>query len=348
MRILVVGAGIAGLSTARMLAVDGQAVVLAERAPALRTAGAGLLLHRRAVRALGAAGFDVAGLGTPLDSMSITTPAGAARGAVTGRTCFARPELLEALHRGVREVAEVRLGQLVSFPASTSAHEQGARHVDCTVGGRQERFDAVVGADGISSRTRAAVQPGVRVSSTGQVCWRGIVAMATGTRGTEMWSGSVRVGTVPLSRDRTYAYVVTTGRAPGDGDLVHLVGSDSLPPREQRATSLLLALPTSTRSRLELRELQHPVWGRGRIALVGDAAHAITPDLGLGAALAIDDATSLTRALRDPDRAVGRYRRQRHLTVRSTQLASRQLGRLAHSPAPAARVLRAAVGARPR
>lgn len=337
-----VGAGIAGLCAARMLAVDGHDVVVAEQAPFPRPAGAGLLLHRRAVDALVSAGFAVAGLGAPLESMAVTTASGAVRGSVRDRTCFARPELLEVLLRGSRGVADVRLGQPVSFPDTARAAD--ARNVDCLVGDRLERFDVVVGADGASSVTREFVQPGVPVLSTGQACWRGIVALTVGARGTEVWAGSARIGTVPLPAGRTYVYVVTGGRAPGDTDLDRLVGAAGLPSRERAATSLLSALPASSRSRVELRELQRPVWGRGRIALVGDAAHAMTPNLGLGAALAVDDVVALRRLLRDPDRAVLRYRRQRHPVVRATQVASRRLGQVAHGSSPAVRGMRLLAG----
>ncbi len=216
--------------------------------------------------------------------------------------------------------------------------------MDCVVGDRLKRFDVVVGADGASSVTREFVQPGLPVLSTGQTCWRGIVAMTVGTRGTEVWTGSARIGTVPLPDERTYVYVVTDGRVPGDTGLDRPVGAGGLPSRERAATSLLSALPASSRSRVELRELRHPVWGRGRIALVGDAAHAMTPNLGLGAALAIDDVVALRRLLRDPDRAVLRYRRQRHPVVRATQVASRRLGQAAHGSAAADRGLRCLAG----
>lgn len=332
------GAGIGGLSAARMVALRGHEVVVAERAPAPRAAGAGLLLHRRAVRALVAVGFDVGALGVRLDSMAVTTPDGATRGTVRGRTCVPRPALLEALLRGASQVADLRPGQRVDRVVP------GADHVVCTVGDRVEHFDLVIGADGASSTTRDAVEPGVRLRSTGQVCRRGIVPMRAGSGGTEVWNGRARVGVVPVADDLAYVYVVTAGVTPPDGELDELDDLGELAPRERRAVALLRALPGGTVLRHELGELERPAWGRGRVALLGDAAHALTPNLGLGAALAIEDAVVLSGLLDHPDRAVRVYRTRRYAVVRATQLASRRLGRFAHSPGRAAVAVRTLAG----
>ncbi|WP_369687129.1 FAD-dependent monooxygenase [Streptomyces somaliensis] len=83
------------------------------------------------------------------------------------------------------------------------------------------------------------------------------------------------------------------------------------------------------------------MWGRGRVLLVGDAAHAMTPHLGQGAAMAVEDAYALALALRaGVEGAPDRYRALRHRRVRAVQLASRYGGTVARWRNPVARALR--------
>lgn len=334
MKILIVGAGIGGLTVARMAAVAGHEVVVAEKAPRVRADGAGILLDGAALTLLASAGFDLEGLGRPLTAMSITTSTAATRGAVRGRSSFAREELVAALARDAEAVAHVR----VASPVRDVVDE--GDHVRCTVAGRAMRADLVVGADGLLSTVRAAVDPVARVRESGQVCWRGIVEMDAGSAGTELWNGVERVGVVPLLGGRTYVYVVRAHPAPDE----QLVEHSALPAREREALSLLRRLPEDRLLRHELRELTRPSWGRGRILLLGDAAHALTPNLGLGAALAVGDAAVLAGALGDPSTLLRRYRGRRHSVVRATQLLSRKLGFLAHDQGAVARLVRAAAG----
>ena len=91
----------------------------------------------------------------------------------------------------------------------------------------------------------------------------------------------------------------------------------------------------------DLEELEAPLWGRGRVVLLGDAAHAMTPNQGQGAAMAIEDAVGLERSLRDgASGALERYVALRHARVRRVQLDSRRFGEVAHWQSPMARWMR--------
>jgi 2-polyprenyl-6-methoxyphenol hydroxylase-like FAD-dependent oxidoreductase len=82
----------------------------------------------------------------------------------------------------------------------------------------------------------------------------------------------------------------------------------------------------------DLEELDQPVWGTPRVLLLGDAAHAMTPNLGQGAAMAIEDAFALEQSLRDGvDGALPRYQSVRNGRVRTIQLQSRRIGAIAHT-----------------
>lgn len=335
LRILVVGAGIAGLAMVRMLRGTPHRVTLAERSPKIRADGTGLVLPSSATRVLHRLGVDVPAIAHHLDRVSILDADGRARLSAGGRFALRRADLISALTAGVDADADVRLATTASVIES---RRDGVR---CEIGGRAQTFDVVVGADGARSVTRGAIAPDVRVRAAGQVCWRGIVGGRwRPDRATEMWTEGRRVGIVPLNDGRSYVYVVRSGVEPVSlGEAI-----SGLSGAEAQATHALAALPEAELFRHELSELEHPVWGTGRVALLGDAAHAMTPNLGLGAFLALKDAEALGKMIvrsREPVRA---YARRRRLTARSFQFASRVIGELAHSPTGLARGARLLLG----
>ncbi|SOC49397.1 2-polyprenyl-6-methoxyphenol hydroxylase [Blastococcus aggregatus] len=333
--ILVVGAGIGGSFSARLLAGAGHAVTLVERSPRAPRPGAGLVLSNSAVRTLAAGGVDVDPIAHRLRKLHVTGPDGRPRGGAGNRFALARPELVAALGEGLHRLVDVRF--------DTVLHEvrPDAGRVHCRIGTQEQPFDFVVAADGIRSTVRRALAPHVALRSAAQVCWRGIVEERFGDAATELWTGRERIGVVPLSGERSYVYVVRGAGTTGNV----LTPADGVPGREAAAVEALRALPVDELLRHELEEVDRPVWGTSGVALLGDAAHAMTPNMGLGAALAIEDAAVLTSALRQGlPGAVGRYRRARAVRVRAVQLASRAIGVLAHGRHPAATRLRAAMG----
>jgi 2-heptyl-3-hydroxy-4(1H)-quinolone synthase len=274
---------------------------------------------------------EVAPIAHPLAKLHVAGPDGRSRGGVGGRWALARPELVRALTDGLDRVVDLR------FDTTLHAIRQDAERVHCTIGHQEGSFDFVVAADGIRSTARRALAPEVTLRFAGQVCWRGIVAERFDADATELWTGRERVGVVPLSGDRSYVFVVRPASAAG-GDLAPVRG---VPGRTVAAVDALRALPAGELLRHELWELDRPVWGASRVALLGDAAHAMTPNTGLGAALAIEDAAVLTATMqKGPSGAVDRYRRARHTRVRAVQLASRAIGAFAHSQHPVAGRLR--------
>ncbi len=370
-RAIIIGAGIGGLAVARGLLARGWDVVVYEQATSFRPVGAGLTLAPNAVRALDwlgagdelrerSAAHGALGIRTPSGRWLIHTPVEALESRF-GAPSFAlhRATLHEILARGIPQ-ATIRTGHRVT------AVRDGARPVvvfDGPDGPGEDEADVVVATDGIDSRVRAALFPDhPGPAYAGYIAWRGVVAAEdapTGSRdfgATETWGRGMRFGVVPLGDGQVYWFAVLTAPAGSHredtlDDLVALFGRwhDPIPAllRATRPESLLLH---------DIRYLATPLptFHRGRVVLLGDAAHAMTPDLGQGGCQALEDAVELcaalgrvgdvaSRALPDIPSALAAYDRARLARTRRIVRASRRMGRLAQARNPIAAAVRNAL-----
>jgi 2-polyprenyl-6-methoxyphenol hydroxylase-like FAD-dependent oxidoreductase len=370
---IVVGAGIGGLAVTRGLAESGWQVRVYEQAAAFGAVGAGLAIEPNAVRAL-----DWLGLGQQLRARGMRQgPAGlrTARGRWLVRT---RLEELEErfgtpafeLHRA--HVHEILAEGLAEHPAVTLHTRHRAltvtasgKHAAVTFQGPAgpvtAEADLVVAADGIHSATRSALYPHHPAPAyAGYITWRAIVPaeeaadIMLDAAVVESWGRGRRVGIVPLPDGRVYLFF--TESAPEGAqqdttvtDLANRVASWH-PPIPQ----LLSATPPRALLRNDIYTMAAPLpsYRRGRVVLAGDAAHAMTPDLGQGAALALEDAVTLAiyagHATSDPDLDAGldRYDRERRPRTQRLVRISAFIGRIGQARTPltvAARSLAAGV-----
>jgi 2-polyprenyl-6-methoxyphenol hydroxylase-like FAD-dependent oxidoreductase len=331
-RVVIVGGGIGGLCAARAVALAGHEPVLLERSPVGTAIGAGLLLWPNAVCALDALGFGpaVRAVAVPARRTVFRGAGGSTLSEVDvgalGRRAGApmllveRPALQEVLVEGLT----------VRYDVTVSAVDaQGVTLGD----GERVDANAVIGADGIGSVVREHVCPGAGPLDTGYTVVRGIADHDIG-RGEafEAWGRGELVGGAALPEGRSYWFY--------EAPTVLIDGQDPLAAvRAERwpapMADLLAATPPETvlvNRILRLGVLR--TWTREAVALLGDAAHAMEPNLGQGAAQAIEDAEALLVALRaggELSVSLAAYAAARRPRARMFQQESSRFARLALS-----------------
>ena len=301
---VVIGAGIGGLAAAAGLQRAGWEVTVCERAAALEPAGAGLAVAPNGLRAL-----DVLGAGDEIRSLAIAQEPGIRRrdgrwlARSSGRMVAARfgdPVVLLARAALLETLLGRIAGSAMRLSAPVTAVDPGGQSSPALVTTTAGDLDAdlVVAADGIHSGIRASLFPDPGLQYAGFTTWRllagpipGPVPMA------ESWGAGTVFGVMPLADGRVYCYAAAPA-APGIrhrdelAELARLFGDwhDPIP-------ELLSAASPQQVLHHDVEELARPLpaFHRGRVALLGDAAHPMTPNLGHGGCQALEDAAVIAR-----------------------------------------------------
>lgn len=358
MQILIVGAGIGGLTAALALRQAGFDVHLYEQASALREVGAGVAISPNATRALLHLGLEQA-----LASVGVRPLSHDARdwrtGALLGRIPLGE-ETIARFGAPFYHLHRADLHTALRAALGEGHITLGARCVDITqdettvtahfADGRQARGDLLIGADGIHSVARGHVAGPDQPLYSGQVAWRGLAPAEVGseagldTRHHSFWG----------PRQQFVCYYVSSGR------LVNWVGNsegdrewreESWSARGDRDEALsrfaewhaaVRALIAGTDQVFKWALFDRPPlerWTRGRVALLGDAAHPMLPYMGQGAGQSVEDGIMLARSLADdhdtPQAALEAYAARRQERAAALQTASREAGRMVRLTDPA-------------
>lgn len=309
-RVLVVGAGITGSVAAVALAQRNIAVDLIERSPQWHGVGHGITLQGNALRALQQIGIaeEVMANGVGFDTIRICDVSGEVRTTVdtppmggaslppsmgTMRSAL-QEALVKAVHgAGVNVVLGTTLVSVVEHENSITATLSDGHVAD---------YDLIVGCDGIRSSTRELIGIDVVPRPVGMGIWRIVTERAPGMDCAELCYGGPRykAGFAPISNDKCYAYLLDEVLDPdADGR-----------PRAQTFTERSAAYGghwngiragiTDT-SVIDYRVIEALLvdgdWHRGRVLLIGDAAHACPPLIAQGAAMCTEDAVALAESL---------------------------------------------------
>lgn len=349
---LIIGAGIGGLTTAHALLRQGHQVQVYEAAPELREVGAGLVLGANAMRALHQLGLHeaVLPLGSPVTRLDLRTQHGpllqsADTTPFTTRLGF--PNL--GIHRAALQQVLVRHlppGILQLGCPFERAETTEAGVAASFTNGHTARADALIGADGLRSSVRRQLLPGSAPRYAGYTCWRAVVdarplALPAG-ESCEVWGErGRRFGYVPVGGGQVYWFACLNSPEPQNprfrayrtADLQRAFAGFRAPVPE------LLALTRDEHllwnDILDLKPL--PRFAFGRILLLGDAAHATTPNLGQGAGMAVEDAAVLAQCLTEPADIPAAFRRfEQRRRPRTTRIitTSRQLGQVGQLESP--------------
>ena len=337
MKVLIIGAGIAGLTHAIALEKFGYDVEIYEQSHEIKTIGAGLTLAKNALeiyRRLGilsaiedkSISFNYGGIYKPnLKLISGSKINGRIRGIHRANLHQILLENVDpvSLHLGKQFIGVNRNDQKILALFKDGSNAQG---------------DIIIGADGIHSNVRSHIPGTYELRQSNQTCWRGIADYRLPeeyrNRVVECWGGKSRFGFLPCTKDHVYWFAVYAGMRNKDKDFsTHFIYFDSL------IHDIMQSTPENQIHVDRIMDIKPGVqkWFSDRICLIGDAAHATTPNLGQGACQAIEDAYTLAILLNKYGASYNNFRKFQRIRESKVYKIVRQswtIGKIAHTRNP--------------
>lgn len=351
-KVLIIGAGTAGMASAITLSRIGIKIDLIDINPNWGALGAGLTITGPTLRALKQLGVydEVTKQAYVGDGIQVCDPQGnplrilptpMLEGSDTaGSGGIMRPTMHSIMHKYVKDAGiQMRLG------LTADAFEQDDTGVTVTFSdGSQGRYDFVLGSDGVLSKTRQLLFPDApKAEYTGQSCWRLFLKRpASVERRTYFLGGPVKVGFTPVSKDHMYMFLLERcpqrWQEPEDNykNLKQLLEGYEGILADIRESLTEADNPNINFRPLECFDLPGP-WYKGKVLLIGDSAHPTTPQLASGAGMGIEDALVLAEIFvkqSNVDLAFAEFMQRREQRCRLVTQSSMQIGYLEQQRAP--------------
>ncbi len=339
MKIVIIGAGIGGLTTALALKQSGQEVVIYESATEIKPLGAGILIANNAMQIyekLGVrhkienAGHKISNIkitDTQLHTISDTKLEKFEKkyGVYNVAIHRARLQKILADEIGVEHIQLAkRLSKIEKDEGFKLTFEEGTT-VNCEV---------LIGADGIKSTVRNQLLGTGNIRDTHQKCWRGVSELDWNSKynheAFEVWGKGKRVGFVKISDTEVYWYAVINATLMKENSDIATLFSEFHP----EVCQLISETPKDKIIFSDITDLQ-PIhqWHNGKACVIGDAAHATTPNMGQGACQAIEDAYvigQLFKQGKSVEEIVAQYEKLRIKKAHFIVNTSWRIGKLAH------------------
>ncbi len=337
---IIIGGGIGGLCTAIALRQIGIDVRVYERTEAFERVGAGLSVWANAIGALRKLGLadPVIEAGSVFRRAEFRAPSGKVLQSGELGT-FSEPNV--GIHRAElhRVLASALPSETLWLGMKCNSVEQDAESVTIHLSnGKTDQADLVIAADGLRSVIRQQLFPGTRLYNENRTSWRGVAAtqdVITPDIVYQTWGRGHRFGYLYVDQKHVYWFAV-----------VNLPEGQTLPAAERKdflcrhfkgwhhPIEHLIEMTTADAfletAIYHIEPLEK--WSKGRITLLGDAAHAATPDMGQGGCMAIEDAVVLARSLsqeKDLASALNRYEAERKPRTTWIMKQSKAVGRIA-------------------
>lgn len=355
MKATIIGAGIGGLTVAIALKRKGVDVELFEATTAFKRVGAGIVLALNAMQI-----FDRLGMvnaleqaGNILEGMEITNAKLKALG-ITEHQYFESIYKLRniAIHRAsLHEVLLKELGEDVPLHLNKKLkslkQKDGMNYLEFEDGTKYET-PLLIGADGIHSAVRRAVFPDTKERLAKQWCWRGVVDFelepAYKQVAREAVGRGVRFGIVPISQGKVYWYACASYKKNAQKEFSNIAIEHIFKDFSPVVQQIIKATDSAKIISAELSDLEQlDQWYKNTMVLMGDAAHATTPNMGQGANQAIESAWVLSECLtteQDLCKAFEKYQQIRQAKANDVVKTSWQVGQIMHVSNPVAAKLR--------
>jgi len=344
MEIAIIGGGITGLTTALILKKKGIPCQVYEKASVLNEVGAGIWLQPNAMKVLDFLdlGDTIRAAGMPLNQVEITTSdlqpiqktnaAFSADDITTNITSIHRARLQKILFTALPPES-VHLGQ------EYVSHKSNNEKVVIDFSSKKVEADLVLGADGINSKLRKNLFPS-QVRYSGQTCWRGIskieLSKEMQEKGREIWGNDIRFGFANISPSEVYWFAVAKAPINEKDQALHRKAKllNSYKSFHPVIVEIIENTPSDKIIRNDINDLKRlDTWHQENICLLGDAAHATTPNMGQGAGQGIEDAYYIGKYLEEncSASAFGQFERARRKKVDYVVKNSWIFGKIAHN-----------------